>query len=55
MVLDINIVGQNRDTIKKRIEALLDANKEADLQANQEKIKYMLMSCSQKIGQKHIA
>jgi hypothetical protein len=34
-------------------EALLDASKEVGLELNPEKTKYMLMSCSQKIVQKH--
>jgi hypothetical protein len=44
---------KTQDTIKKNTEALLDASMEIGLEVNPEKTKYMLMSCSQKIGQKH--
>jgi hypothetical protein len=50
---DINIMGENIDTIKKNTEAVLDTNKEVGLEVNLEKTKYMLMSCYQKAGQKH--
>jgi hypothetical protein len=40
-------------TIKKNKEASLDASKDVCLEVNPEKTKYMLMSHSQNVGQKH--
>jgi hypothetical protein len=50
---DVNVVGEKIDTVKKNTEALLDAGKEVGLEVNPEKTKYVLMSRSQKIRQKH--
>jgi hypothetical protein len=45
-------LGENRDTIQKNTEVLLDAGKEVGLEVNSEKTKYMLMS-RKKAGQNH--
>jgi hypothetical protein len=50
---DVYMVAENVDTVKKNTEALFDASREVGLEVNPEKTKYMLRSCSQKIGQKH--
>jgi hypothetical protein len=46
-------VEENMDTVKKNTEVLLDASKEVGLEVNREKTKYVLMSRSQKTGQKY--
>jgi hypothetical protein len=49
---DVNIVGENIDTIQKNTNAPLDASKEVGLEVNPEKTKYMLVSRCQKVGQR---
>jgi hypothetical protein len=49
---DVNIVGENIDTIQRNTEALLDGSKEVGLEVNPEKTKYMLVSRCQKAGQR---
>jgi hypothetical protein len=41
---DLNLLGDNIDTIKKSTEILIDASKEVGLEINVEKTKYMLPS-----------
>jgi hypothetical protein len=48
---DVNLLGDNIDTINKNIETLIDASKEVGLEVNVEKTKYMLMSRDQNAGQ----
>jgi hypothetical protein len=49
---DINIVGEHKDTIKKK-SALLHASKEIGLEVNLEKTKRMSMLHNQKVVQNH--
>jgi hypothetical protein len=49
---DVNVVGENIDTIKKNTEALLDASNEVDVEVNPEKTKYILIPRNKKTGQK---
>jgi sorting nexin-29 len=48
---DMNLLGDNIDTIKKNTETLTDASKEVGLEINVEKTKYMLLSLQQTVGQ----
>jgi hypothetical protein len=52
---DVNLLGDNKDTIKKNTDTLIDASKEVDLEINVKKTKYMLVSRHQNAGQnRHI-
>jgi hypothetical protein len=48
---DVNLLGDNIDTIKKNTETLIDARKEVGLETNVEKTKYMLLFRRQNVGQ----
>jgi hypothetical protein len=48
---DVNLLGDNIDTIKKNTETLIDATKEVGLEINVEKAKCMLLSRHKNVGQ----
>jgi hypothetical protein len=41
---NVNLLGDNIDTVKKNTETLIDASKEVGVEINVEKTKYMLLS-----------
>jgi hypothetical protein len=41
---DVNLLGDNIDTIKRNTQTLIDASKKIGLEVNTEKTKYMLLS-----------
>jgi hypothetical protein len=50
---DVTLLSENVDIIKKSIEAVLYASKDAGLDGNTEKTKCMFMSHHQTVGQNH--
>jgi hypothetical protein len=44
---DVNLLGDNIDTIKKNTDILIDASMEVGLEINVDKTKYMLLSSSE--------
>jgi hypothetical protein len=48
---DVNLLGDNIDTINKNTQTLTDTSKEVGLEVNVEKTKYMLVSQDQNAGQ----
>jgi hypothetical protein len=47
---EVKLLGDNIDTVKKNTETLIDASKEAGLEINIEKSKYMSLSFHQNVG-----
>jgi hypothetical protein len=45
-----NLLGDNKDNIKKNTETSIDASKEVGLEINVDKTKYMLLSRHQNAG-----
>jgi hypothetical protein len=50
---DVNLLGDNRDTIKKNTEALIDDCNAVSLEVSTEETKHMLLSRHQNAGQYH--
>jgi hypothetical protein len=48
---DVNLLGDNIDTINKNTETLIDTNKEVGLEIDLKKTKYMLLSRHQNVDQ----
>jgi hypothetical protein len=51
--VDVNLMGENIDTIRNNTETLIDTNYNAGLEENAEKAKYVLLSHQQNAEQNH--
>jgi hypothetical protein len=47
---DVNLLGDNIDTVKKNTQTLIDASKKAGIEVNEYKTKYTLLSRHQNAG-----
>jgi RecA/RadA recombinase len=53
-MIDVILLGEERNSINKNTQALSDASKEVGLEVNAEKTKYMFMSRHRTTGQKYL-
>jgi hypothetical protein len=47
---DVNLLGDDMETIKRITQTLIDAGKEVGLEVNTDKTKYVLLSHHQNVG-----
>jgi hypothetical protein len=53
-LVDVNVLGNNVDTMKIITEILNDASKEVGLEVNEQETIYVLLSSRQNAGQNHV-